>query len=57
MRDVAEPDTMKRFPAWAQPQGAVVRFTYRTETFMAATTLLGVLPRYEGSAFDNCPVG
>jgi hypothetical protein len=51
MHDVAEPDTIKRFPVWANPHRAVVRYTYRTETFVTATTLLGVLPHYEGSAF------
>ena len=51
MRDEALPGNMKRVSARAYPLGAVVRFTYRTDTFMAATTLLGVLPHYEGSAF------
>ena len=38
MRDEALPESMKRFPVWAHPHRAVVRVTYRTEAFVAATT-------------------
>lgn len=51
MREEALPESIKRFPVWAHPHRAVVRFTYRTEAFVTATTLLGVLHRYRGSAF------
>lgn len=52
MREEALPESMKRFPVWAHPHRAVVRYTYRTEAFVTATIYRASYTVTEGPRSD-----